>query len=234
MIKSILELSQKELQGHNNKTEETALEWIGARTRFIQSFLVRVLDLFKQKNGKTGFDDKIKEFLGKMNHIDSFKSLLLEWFSDKLDANRLIPLLKVGFQTKTRHASLLKHEDLSILISDWLCFVFKDTAIKVQSLLDLVESGVELAKVRDGVLFLIAQFELEKDALDTELPWFIYAAKLLSKEVSFWTDLYQPCFSTRFSGLILTTCGSIFNSFSLSLEEALNKNEISNHYSINI
>jgi hypothetical protein len=93
----------------------------------------------------------------------------------------------------------------------------------VTSLLSHVNSGVDLAKIRDGVLFLTAKCELERESGELGALWSLYSNKFISKEISFWTDLYQKIFSDRFFSLMLSSFGTAFNNFSLSLDIALSK-----------
>jgi hypothetical protein len=221
LIEKIFEFSRKELenQGHGND----ALEWIEERTKHILSFLSKVVDLFQLKDGKTGFDQNIDDYIAELENLDLFKEKLLKWFLEKPDVERVVSVLKTGFQFKKRNITAFTHKDLSKLISDWILVAFKDTRDKVQSLLSNINSGVELARIRNGVLFLTALFESERKSKESSVFWFLYLNKFISKEISFWTDLYQKCFSDRFFSLMLVSFGTTFNNFSLSLDIALSK-----------
>ena len=222
IIQTIFDYSRKELESQDQRDAD-ALSWIEERTKYILSFLTKVLDLFKLKDGKTGFDFKMQEFLGVLSSLELFKTRLLEWFCDKPDSDRLISLLSTDFYLKENCIVPLKDKDLSSLVSDWISFVFKDTKTKVQNLLNKIQSGVELARIRDGVLLITASFDLERKSENLGVLWSLYNSKILQKEISFWTDLYQGCFSDRFSSLMMLCFGTIFNNFSLSLDTVLHK-----------
>ena len=221
LIQKIFDFSRKELEGQEPGGD--ALEWIKTRTRYILSFLSKVLDLYKYKDGKTGFDQDKFVFIEELEDLVVFKERLLQWFSEKPDVEQVVPLLNTEFRFKKRMHVAISHKDLTKLVSDWISFVFSDTRDKVTSLLSHVNSGVDLAKIRDGVLFLTAKCELERESGELGALWSLYSNKFISKEISFWTDLYQKIFSDRFFSLMLSSFGTAFNNFSLSLDIALSK-----------
>lgn len=222
LVQKIFDFSQKELEAQVHEDKDP-LEWIEERTKYILEFLTKVLDLFKLTNGKAGFDVKIESFIGQISNLKNFKERLLDWFSEKPDVDRLVSLISIQFCKNKSTASPFTTRDLSKSISDWISFVFQDTKFKVESLLNNITNGVELARIRDGVLFLTSQFELERKAEDLGVLWSLYTSKIISREISFWTDLYQTCFSDRFFTLMLVSFGTIFNNFSLSLDMTLKK-----------
>jgi hypothetical protein len=221
LIEKIFDFSRKELENQDHGND--ALEWIEERTKHILSFLSKVLALFQLNDGKTGFDQKSDDYIAELENLDAFKETLLQWFLDKPDVEQVVSVLKTGFQFKKRNVTTFTHKDISKMISDWILVVFKATRDKVQSLLSTVNSGVELARIRDGVLFLTARCESERKSKESGVFWSLYLNKFISKEISFWTDLYQKCFSDRFFSLMLVSFGTTFNNFSLSLDIALSK-----------